>query len=174
MKRITIFSYGSNMCSTRLRARTPSARLLGVARLDRYQIRFHKTGQDGSAKANALASDAPGAALWGVLWEILREEKAALDRAEGLGNGYDECMVRVTARDGTVYDARMYVAQAGAIDESRRPFSWYTGYVLAGALEHGLPDAWVETLRAIPARPDPDAARHAMHCDALGISNETP
>jgi len=142
------FAYGSNMSSERLLARTPSAVSLGRARLPGYTLRWHKLGRDGSGKCDIESSDAPGAAVWGVLYRIDGAEKDRLDAVEGLGVGYDEHTVRVEA-DSVVREATTYKARPDKIDPALRPLAWYKAHVLHGATEHGLPDEHVRRIAAV-------------------------
>jgi hypothetical protein len=160
-----IFAYGSNMCTARLQARVPSARPVGVAALPGHALRFHKRGwRDGSGKADAARCGDAGAVVHGVVFRLDPVEKAALDWIEGLGRGYDERGVRVTAPDGVVHEAWMYQAARSAIDPAAVPFRWYRDLVLAGAREHGLPDDYVRNhIVACPTCPDPNGARARRH-----------
>lgn len=142
------FAYGSNMSSERLRARTPSAISLGRARLPEYALRWHKLGRDGSGKCDIEPSDAPGTAVWGVLYEINRAEKDGLDAVEGLGVGYYEHTVRVET-DTVVREAVTYKAKPDKIDPALRPLAWYKAHVLRGATEHGLPAEYVRRIAAV-------------------------
>ena len=152
------FAYGSNMSSRRLLARTPSARFLGVAHLHGHRLKFHKYSRvDGSAKCDARYSGVPADRVIGVLFEIDASEKPMLDRAEGLGAGYEEAEVAVRRGNGEIVLAQVYVATDIVVD--LRPWDWYRAHVLAGALEHGLPDDYVDAIRAIPFATDPDAPR---------------
>lgn len=162
---VKIFAYGSNMCTARLRARVPSARPLGVAALAGHILRFHKRGwRDGSGKGDACRSPEPGARVWGVVFGIDPAGKADLDRAEGLGRGYDDVEVRVTTPEGVEHTAWMYQAAPAAIEPDAIPFRWYRDLVLAGAREHGLPHDYVrDHIACHPARPDPDADRARRH-----------
>ena len=63
-------AYGSNMSLNRLRSRTPSARRLGVFELRRHKLKFHKVGQDGSAKCNAFFTGIDTDIVEGVGFEI--------------------------------------------------------------------------------------------------------
>lgn len=154
------FSYGSNMLGARIRARVPSARALGIARLDAHALRWHKLGRDGSGKCDVVRHDRPGACVWGVVHEIALAEKPALDRAEGLGHGYDERSVVLAATSGPV-EALLYVATR--IDAAALPFDWYHALVLAGAREHRLPEGYVLALAAQRTQPDTDRARWRLH-----------
>ncbi len=153
------FAYGSNMLSTRLRQRVPGARLVGTAKLRAYALRWHKVAKDGSGKCDIVPAE-PGSVVHGALYEIPAHEKQYLDRAEGLGFGYEEKDVLVECKTGLL-KATAYVATH--IDESILPFTWYRALVIAGAVEHGLPIAYVNGLRAIDAKLDADAQRHAQH-----------
>jgi hypothetical protein len=57
-------------------------------------------------------------------------------------------------------EATAYVATH--VDESLLPFTWHGALVIAGAVEHGPPIAYVNGLRAIEAKLDADAHRHAL------------
>ena len=154
-----IFSYGSNMCSSRLRNRVPSAVALGVGGLPGYQLRFHKRSADGSAKADAFRTGNPADCVWGVVFKIDPAHKVGLDACEGLGRGYSEFEVDVRMGSDAVR-AQIYVADPAAIAEALVPYTWYMRYVLAGALEYKLPEDYIGRLREIVGRADPDLTRH--------------
>lgn len=150
------FAYGSNMCSRRLRERTPSARPLGAARLEGHKLMWHMAGGDGSAKCDIVETGRPEDVVWGVLYEIDVSEKPLLDRAEGLGHSYHCKTVSVRHESGSI-EAETYCALA--IDATRQPYDWYHAYVLAGALEHGLPADYAQRLQALAVVVDPDTER---------------
>lgn len=160
---LRVFAYGSNMCEGRLREprRVPSARFVGVARLPQHVIRFHKRSTDGSGKADAYRTERPEDSVWGVVYGFLEAEKPALDRAEGLGEGYVQCNVEVLGAGGEVYQAFMYVAEPSSVDPSLKPYSWYKRFVVEGARQHNLPEWYIQTLEAIAAEEDPDRPRDA-------------
>ena len=54
-----------------------------------------------------------------------------------------------------------YVATDRYVDAAYVPFDWYRDLVVAGAMEHGLPDVYINELTLIPVAPDPDVARAA-------------
>jgi hypothetical protein len=161
---ILYFSYGSNMCTGRLRSRVDSASPVGIAHLSGYSLRFHKRSKDGSAKANAFFTGKPGDVIWGVIFNIQSSQKSLLDRAEGLGAGYAEESVVVVDEKGNQQRVFMYVADQSAIADRRRPYSWYKRFVIQGAKQHGLPPEYVASLDAVVAVGDPDADRdHENH-----------
>jgi gamma-glutamylcyclotransferase len=158
------FAYGSNMCTRRLRERTPSAQPLGAAWLGGHRLMWHKIGADGTGKCDILETGLATDGVWGVLYEIAEAERPALDRAEGLGNGYEHKLVRVLATAGPV-DAGAYWATH--INAALLPLDWYAAFVLAGALEHGLPADYVARLRSVAAVVDANAPRRAENLAVL-------
>lgn len=154
---IITFAYGSNMPSARIRARCPSAVAMGVAELRGYELRWHKISNDGSGKADIVISEAAGASVFGVLYEISADDKAALDSAEGLGHGYEEVQV-IVFQNGSEATATAY--KATNVNPALQPYTWYKALAAFGAKEHGLPEAYIAQIEAVPAVEDPDQARH--------------
>lgn len=136
------FAYGSNMTTARLRARADSARPVGAARLEGFAWRCDKRSLDGTAKANLARED--GSETWGVLYEIDTADLEALDRSEG---GYERIAVVVRVGDHTTRAAYTYLSQR-LCDPDVAAADWYLGLVLAGAREHGLPEAWIRAIEA--------------------------
>lgn len=153
------FAYGSNLSVPRLRARTPSAEPIGAATLPGFRLVFDKWSRDGSAKADCERTGAPSSVVHGGLFRIDAADRPALDRAEGLGHGYDACEVALETERGTV-TAWTYVAtdkRPGLL-----PYSWYLQHVLVGAKTFRLPQRYIASIASLPSVDDPDAARHAM------------
>lgn len=154
------FAYGSNMSLSRLRERVPSAEAVGCFSLNGHDLRFHKLSKDGSGKCDAFFTSDSGNTIYGVLFKIASSEKPALDQAEGLGYGYDEKEVTVTAHDSSSITATTYVATK--IDEKLKPYSWYVNHVLVGANEASLPLSYIATkINSVEAVEDNDRARDA-------------
>jgi len=143
------------MSLARLQARIPAARRIGGGRLPGHSLRFHKLGDDGSAKLDAIASNGCSDMVLGVLYSLSAQDKATLDAIEGAG--YTVVDVMVEADDGSSQPAFMY--QAIRIDATAQPFDWYVHHVLVGARSAGLPDAYVQAIAATPAMADPDTVR---------------
>ncbi len=152
-KTIYYFAYGSNMCLGRLRKRTPSCKFITTAKLEGYDLRFHKESRDGSGKADAYRTDNPDDKIWGVVFEISDLEKSKLDKAEGLGHGYNECVIEEL-------NACMYCADEGAINEELKPYTWYKRFVVEGAKQHKLPLSHIQKIKEVEAIEDPDTCRN--------------
>ena len=158
--KILYFAYGSNMLSRRLRApnRTPSAVAVGTGFVSGRRLTFHKVSTDGSGKCDIEVTTNPNDRAYGVLFEIEVAEKPALDHAEGLGEGYREERVEVAAGSST-HEAITYIATSK--EPALRPYHWYKALVVAGAVEHGLPESYVEWMRTFDSQADPNEKRRA-------------
>lgn len=164
---LSYFAYGSNMHPLRLSQRVPSSTPLGTAELPGYALRFHKVGRDGSGKCNVVWTGHHAHGVSGVVYRLLAAEKPLLDKAEGLGFGY-ELKTQTIAFLGGNHEVFFYVAQRGHVDETLRPYHWYKDLVVDGAKTHGLPQPYVDELHSVRAIPDPDERRTQLHRRILG------
>ena len=157
------------MLTRRLTAadRAPSAKAVGIGHVQGRRLTFDKVSQDGSGKCDAEATGQDTDRVYGVIFEILSTEKAALDKAEGFGKGYAEECVEVVTGSGRV-PAMTYIATNKEL--GLRPYHWYKAIVVAGAVEHGLPKDYVEWLRAFDSFEDPNAGRRAENEALLSAS----
>lgn len=146
------------MSCRRMQARVPSAEQLLKAELCGYRLRFHKSGADSSAKADAHYTGIKADRVLGVVYQIDPTEKHHLDRAEGAGIGYECVDVQLILEDGTQQNAFAYVALH--IDRGMRPFHWYKQHVLQGAIEAGLPETYIAQIHDVASIDDADVERH--------------
>jgi gamma-glutamylcyclotransferase (GGCT)/AIG2-like uncharacterized protein YtfP len=164
MKKLKYFAYGSNMSSMRLKARVPSAAVIGTGVLRGHRLVFHKVSNDGSGKCDVTESESDD--VMGVLYEINEIEKLALDRVEGLNHGYDEKAVNVQLASGEVVSAVTYFATN--TDPGLRPYTWYKRHVLEGAREAKLPSDYTSEIEKISAIEDSDKLREASELAVYG------
>jgi hypothetical protein len=159
MRRLAYFAYGSNMLAERLRARCPSATVVGAAAAPGFRVAFAKDSRDGSGKATLLAADHAQA---GVLWRLPATELPALDAAEGP----DYARAEIALACGT----RAFTYVARKPDLSLTPYDWYLELCVAGAAQQALGEALLARLRAERWRADPTPNRPSrlIALDALG------
>jgi hypothetical protein len=148
------------MLTRRLKARTPSATAQGTAFVEGYRLTFSKKSTDGSGKCEIEATGNSADRVYGVLFSISTAEADALDKAEGLGHGYRKGDVQVVTTKGTSSAVTYFATEK---DTARQPYNWYKDFVIAGAVEHGLPAVYIEGLRGVESQPDPDAVRRAKN-----------
>lgn len=143
------FAYGSNMLTTRLQRRCPSARPIGAALAQSYHFCFCKRSIDGSGKATLIES--PESQAYGVLFEIDDEDRENLDAAEGPGYDYLQDFRVLSYPLQRPQRASAYIAALHAVIPGLKPYDWYKALVIAGALEHGLPQAYIRKIRRVGA-----------------------
>ena len=131
-----------------------------------YQLRFHKKHPDGSGKCNVLYTGAEQHDLFGVVYSIAASEKSLLDRAEGVGQGYDVTELSLTGNQGS-HTAFSYVANPEYIDNSLQPYLWYKALVVTGATRHRLPADYVARLELINTKVDADQQRADLHMEIV-------
>jgi cation transport regulator ChaC len=143
---VLYFAYGSNMHAARMRGRTPSAIVMGTARLPRHAVRCNKRGRDGTGKANICPD--PDAHTYGVVYRLDASELALLDEAEG---GYARVAKQVICETIGKVSAHTYVAEV--LTDNPVPAGWYKQHMIEGAIEHSLPQPYIAWLMALPERP---------------------
>lgn len=166
------FAYGSNMLEARLKhpSRAPAASCIGLGMLGGYRIRFHKVGKDGSGKCNALTTGNMEDAVYGVVFDVADGDKTALDEEEDIQRGgYSRRQVNIMMlNDSREVLVECYFANPKFIDDNRLPFDWYKALVIAGAVEHKLPEEYVRLLRECLTIEDRDQERSKKALDLLG------
>ena len=169
MNTILYFAYGSNMSERRLRKRVPSAKVIGTGFLENYRLTFNKCSKkdkSGKCTIEPCKSDR----VFGVLFEINKDEKRKLDKVEGAcGNGgYEKATHKIeiweykcseAKCDKTVCCATTY--QATNPCQDLKPYTWYKQHVLVGAIEQGLPPTYINRLIGFDAKKDCNEEREA-------------
>ena len=149
-------AYGSNLHPVRLLTRLPGSRFLGATAIAGKKLCFHKRSQDGSGKCNIVAAEG---SIHVAVYEINGQEKARLDRIEGVDSGYSV----VTIEAPGFGECFTYVAVPSYIDNKLRPYSWYKELVLVGCEALQFPIDYIAIIRNTAAIDDPDKERHAIN-----------
>ncbi len=134
---VLYFAYGSNLCASRLASRVPQASFVDIGRLVDHELRFHKRGRDGTAKADAHAL--PGSVMWGALAEL---GPAGIDLLDPFEPGYDRHELVVDTGGGETR-AWVYRARTSVIQPMLAPRTWYLNHVVEGGRARGLPDEYL-------------------------------
>jgi hypothetical protein len=154
------FAYGSNMQEATFRgrrgigwtralaARAPGWRLV----LDKLSI-VPMAGGVASLVADAEAE------TFGVLYELGADEMAQVDLSEGVLIGhYQRIEIAVEPLAGGDGPRRAFTLVSDARTPAARPSVRYMALLVEGAEQHGLPAAWIDFLRAVPAVPESEEA----------------
>jgi gamma-glutamylcyclotransferase len=113
-----------------------------VARLDNYRVVFNMHGGDGQVYANIMS---PGDGVLGVVYCCTPETLRKLDAYE---EGYERRHVEVVLENGDKLEAVTYFAKPAHVGDCSQPSADYLQRILAGARQHGLPEAYIRGLEA--------------------------
>lgn len=140
------FAYGNLLDIDVMRRVCPSARAVGVMRLDDYEIGFAKCADP--TQAGCTLDKAPGASMWGVQYELSDEDMARLDKAAGVGKR-DWVHHNITVRDrsGAAVETMTYIIPETS--GPHQPPDSYVAPIYKGAADFDLPADYVARLRAL-------------------------
>ncbi len=151
------FAYGSNLQRATFCGRRGIVCLRAVpVRVPGWRLVFDKPSIVPSrhATANIVAED--GAEVLGVAYEITESDHQHVELTEGVSLGnYRRITVAVEPLAPALDAPRSaYSLGSDRRDPSLLPSTRYLSLVIEGALEHGLPEAWVAWLRSVPTEPE--------------------
>lgn len=155
------FAYGSNMQrATFCGRRGIDFDRAVAARLTGWRLVFDKPSLLPVDEGYANIVPDPASAVLGVTYEVSSEALEAIDLSEGvlIGN-YDRCVVPIGALDGGALPSEAFTLTSERRKPNLLPSTRYMALLIEGAIEHGLPAAYVDFLRAVPARAQSRAAQ---------------
>ncbi|GIW89400.1 MAG: gamma-glutamylcyclotransferase [Isosphaeraceae bacterium] len=164
MKQLGYFAFGSNLLRKQMEERIAPEQMIeeGRARLSDYRIAFNKERKnDGTGKANIVPD--PKGTVWGVAYRISEAALVKMDRWEGVSGGHDVRKIVKVLDDEVELEAVTYVAGDTFINNSLRPSPKYLETILTGAQEHGLPEEYIESLKAFGS-PRSEAPASGLRC----------
>lgn len=137
-----------------MKSRCPRAQFRDIALLPDHQLAFTRRSKSrGCGVADVVP--APGAEVWGVVYEVDDAELSSLDVCEGyrLGrpsNAYwrKECVVQARSDRSRQVTAITYFAEKQI--NPPPPNREYLALIISGAEKWGLPPDYVAQLKAIP------------------------
>lgn len=140
------FAYGNLLDVDLMRKLCPSARAVGVMRLDDYEIGFWKCADAG--QAGCTLDSAPGRFLWGVQYELSQEDMDKLDKAAGVPEGHwEQQRITVHTPEGKAVETTTYVIPHPSGPHA--PPESYVAPIYRGAEALALPGEYVARLREL-------------------------
>ena len=147
---VLYFGYGSNMSESYMRQYTPSLKYVMNAQLPNFEIQFRKYSKNMGGGISSII-EKPGGMVYGVMYYITKNEIEALDILEDVPLGiYKRETFQVLGEDGKWYAADLY-----RVSEPKGPYKpakKYLDIMIAGAIEHNINKAWLETLKKMRAK----------------------
>uniref|UniRef100_A0A1E1WWX0 gamma-glutamylcyclotransferase n=1 Tax=Amblyomma aureolatum TaxID=187763 RepID=A0A1E1WWX0_9ACAR len=139
---ILYFAYGSNMWSGRMHIRNPTAKFFDIGELEGYRVDFVDEYDCWQGAGAALEKD-DQRTTHGVVWTLPKTEIEHLDEQESL---YDAGDVRVKLPSGEKVVCRTYFYSTRQPGKKCLPSLLYKAVLVAGAIEHKLPESYVREL----------------------------
>jgi phage replication-related protein YjqB (UPF0714/DUF867 family) len=134
--RHTYFAYGSNLCVRQMAQRCPGAVDPRPATLADHDWLINERGV-------ATVEQFDGSQVHGVVWQLTDSDLATLDSAEGVPVRYRRDRLTVHTDDGS-HHAWVYIDHRV---EPGPPRPGYLERVVDGALQHNLPQRWIDFLK---------------------------
>lgn len=160
-----VFVYGANLFESRLEQDLTSAKKVSAAELPFYKLSFTKN-EKGILRANMISTYKYSDKVWGVIYEIRKDEKQKLDKLEG--DGFDLIKVKVDDFEDKVFT---YISSGqDELEESILPYDWYKEYLVKGAEENEFPEEYLNELRGLDTAQDPDEERSAKKWEKLNAT----
>lgn len=142
------FAYGTNM-STRylynVRGILPKHSEAGSVR--GYEVRLLSPGLNGLEPAFAYLVKADSKIAYGVVHRVTGADLAKIKDSEGAS--YEWATVPVQLKNGQVIDAQSLVRLTDG--QTGKPSKRYLNFLIEGATEHGLPQAYIAKLKDTPS-----------------------
>ncbi|XP_037288483.2 gamma-glutamylcyclotransferase [Rhipicephalus microplus] len=143
---VLYFAYGSNMWSHRVRIRNPTAKFFDIAELEGYYVDFVDDFKSWQGAA-AILKKSTERTTHGVVWTIPKRDIHNLDRQE---KEYEAANVTVKLPSGDKVDCRTYFYLTSRPGKENMPSLLYKAVIVAGAIEHKLPNSYIQELVKIP------------------------
>jgi len=143
------FAYGTLLDVPSMQAFAPSAKPVGVMRLDGYRLGFALCG-DGS-KGGCTLRPTQGAVLYGMQYSLSDADMAAMDKASGIDRAlWVHKPITVIDDKGNAVRTVTYVVPGYPAPFA--PSDAYVRPILQGLVDLSLDPAYAEEVRAIIAR----------------------
>lgn len=143
------------MSLAQMRERCPGNERVGIALLPGHALCFPRSSPVRLCGVAGL-EERQGAEVWGVVYRLNAEDLAALDKREGCDLAAPAHVNRYNRHSVTVLLGGDHAQPLGCLTYMARPepgthvpSADYLGAILRGAVENGLPAAYVAALREL-------------------------
>ena len=133
------FAYGSNLLRSQISERCPDHTEIGIGILKNYRVAI------GGRGVATLVPDATNSA-YGFVYQLSPEDVRKLDIKEGVAIGYYKQDRQLVEIADSIKICLVYIEPVYA---PGKPRPGYVQKLINGAIEHNLPPAYVDQLRAL-------------------------
>lgn len=135
-------AYGSNMYEEQMFSRCPDAVML-----EKYKVFGYRLALD--SKGYATIIEDKDSFIWSLIWLVLPQDEAALDKFEGVrSNSYRKETIKLPAPGSeSMSDVFVYISNRDPDTGNRQP--GYLDKLIMGAQEHDFPEDYVDMIRSL-------------------------
>ncbi|GMS87161.1 hypothetical protein PENTCL1PPCAC_9336, partial [Pristionchus entomophagus] len=137
------FAYGSNLLKERIHVQITGAQFVCTGRLSNYELFFAGFGERWKGAAASVRGK-QGDEVWGCVWRVPNSFAAELDKQE---NWYDRKKVTIETKAGEIVCRTYQMRDADGNENAPSPH--YKLVIVRGAIEHDLPQAYMERLESV-------------------------
>uniref|UniRef100_A0A1I7YR00 gamma-glutamylcyclotransferase n=1 Tax=Steinernema glaseri TaxID=37863 RepID=A0A1I7YR00_9BILA len=139
------FAFGSNLLDERIKVQIKGAEFESTGVLTGYRLAFYDEGKRWRGAVASITED-PNSHVWGCVWRVPNSFAAELDKQE---SGYHRLNVTVKmSSNGSAVECRTY-QYSNPERQARPPSPHYKHVIVSGAIEHELPNGYIEMLQKI-------------------------
>jgi len=143
------FAYGTLLDIDEMTGLCPSAKPVGLMTVKGYELGFATCA--GTAKGGCTLIESPDAILYGVQYELSKEDMDSLDKASGIPDGlWAHKPVAAVSADGTEVQTVTY--EIPGQPKAFAPSDDYVKPIKAGLRSLDLPEAYVAKMHEIMRR----------------------
>ncbi|XP_068626503.1 gamma-glutamylcyclotransferase-like [Battus philenor] len=151
------FSYGSNILTLRIRLENIRSEFLSIARLDNHRVDFIRYSKFWGGPQATIVPTA-NCHVWGVIWRVNNDDLSILDNQEGVETKrYYIKHIEVDTPHMGKFVCRAYIQKVNPlprgdnddIPPERWPSYAYKKVMIVGAIEHHLPEYYIENLKKL-------------------------
>jgi len=154
------FAYGSNLRSAQMDRLCPGHVFVGPACLEGHRLAFTLPDAEWRGGVADLV-ESHGDEVWGALYRLADADLPPLDAYEGFdpqgpaeSNDYVRRKIRLTSAPPDILQAEAWTYSVREPRGHVAPSALYRDALIEGAIERGLPAAYIETMRRAFAGPD--------------------
>jgi gamma-glutamylcyclotransferase (GGCT)/AIG2-like uncharacterized protein YtfP len=140
------FAYGSNLSTSQMTRRCPTCKTLKIGCLEGYRLAFNYYSSGWNGGVADIVVDAESE-VWGLIYELSKEDLQCLDNCEGYPDVYTRFQTSIKTRSGTISNVWVYtvVQKKNFVP----PTKAYIEIIKSAALRFQFPETYLSYLETV-------------------------
>lgn len=146
MEKIYYFAYGSNLDESQMKDRCPNSRLVGKFCLKDYKLDFTIFSPKRVCGCADIIKN-PGTEVWGLVYELTKEDLDRLDVFEANPDKYKRFTTKVVNDTGEELPVETYEVVEKSF-ETIKPSKQYHGILVEAGKKYNFPDLYQKYIQS--------------------------